>query len=180
VETAATEATTATVTAAAEPTAATSVAAAAATTAATTAATRQRGAWLGHCQNRCERGDGNTHTTSDADGLHADLLLHSPPKGRLSRRFGGSARRASSPGGEIAFNAGGSGAGPVVHPMLKGDAAQFGRGFEDGAEALGDAGSATLCPAQNDRQLRRAALLARAGIERGAPLAVRCRSWGIE
>jgi hypothetical protein len=77
VETAATEATTATVTAAAEPTAATSVTAA---TSATTAATRQRGAWLGDCQNRRERGDRNTHTTSVADGLHADLLLHSPPE----------------------------------------------------------------------------------------------------
>jgi invasion protein IalB len=68
---------TAAVTAAAEPTSAAAVAAA---TSATTAATRQRGAWLGHCQNRRERGDGNTHTTSDADGLHADLLLHSPPE----------------------------------------------------------------------------------------------------
>jgi hypothetical protein len=66
---------TAAVTAAAEPTAAAVTSAAAAT-----AATRQRGAWLGHCQNRRERGDGNTHTTSDADGLHADLLLHSPPE----------------------------------------------------------------------------------------------------
>jgi hypothetical protein len=72
VETAAAE--TATVEAAAT-TAATAV-----TAAATIAATRQRGAWLGHCQNRRERGDGNTQTASDADGLHADLLLNSPPE----------------------------------------------------------------------------------------------------
>jgi hypothetical protein len=53
-------------------TSAATVTTATATSAATAA--RQRGAWLGHCENRRERGDGNTRTACEADAFHADLL----------------------------------------------------------------------------------------------------------
>src|SRR5207302_6404079 len=47
---------------------------------------------------------------------------------------------------------GGGVAGAVVHPMLEGDAAQFGRALEDGVEALGDADRRLVLGADKARE----------------------------